>query len=234
IVRLNQKLAANADRIPPGASGPLVKPRSIDDVPIMSLALTSSRYDDHQLRLLAGQLHDALKEVPDVSEVTIIGGRPRVVAIDIDPARLSVYGVDPLMLRAAIARSDVQLSGTGPVMDGQVTVLGAGNRLRSVDDLRAVVIASRDGRPVRVRDVADVADRDASPTTYVRHYTAAGSTPAVVLAVSKRAGTNAIDIAHRVQAKLETLRGSLIPSDVDVVVTRDYGETAAEKSNELL
>jgi multidrug efflux pump subunit AcrB len=234
IVRLNQKLAANADRIPPGASGPLVKPRSIDDVPIMSLALTSSRYDDHQLRLLAGQLHDALKEVPDVSEVTIIGGRPRVAAVDIDPARLSVYGVDPLMLRTAIARSDVQLSGTGPLQDGQLTVLDAGNRLRSVDDLRDVVITSRNGRPVRIGDVAQVSDRDASPTTYVRHYTSAGSTPAVVLAVSKRAGTNAIDIAHRVQAKVDTLRGSLIPSDVDVVVTRDYGETAAEKSNELL
>jgi multidrug efflux pump subunit AcrB len=234
IVRLNQKLAANADRIPPGARGPLVKPRSIDDVPIMSLALTSSRYDDHQLRLLAGQLHDALKEVPDVSEVTIIGGRPRIAAIDIDPARLSVYGVDPLMLRTAIARSDVQLSGTGPLQNGQVTVLDAGNRLRSVDDLRDVVITSRNGRPVRIGDVAQVSDRDASPTTYVRHYTAAGSTPAVVLAVSKRAGTNAIDIAHRVQAKVDTLRGSLIPSDVDVVVTRDYGETAAEKSNELL
>ena len=235
IVRLNQKIAANMDRIPPGAQGPLVKPRSIDDVPIMSLALTSTRYDDHQLRLLAGQLHEALKEVPDVSEVTIIGGRPRVAAVDIDPARLSVYGVDPLMLRTAIGRSDVRLSGTGPLLDGQQTVLDAGSRLRSVEDLRNVVITSRQGRPVRVGDVATVSDRDASPTTYVRHYTASdGATPAVVLAVSKRAGTNAIDIAHRVLAKVDGLRGTLIPSDVNVVVTRDYGETAAEKSNELL
>lgn len=92
LVRLNQKLAANADRMPPGARGPLVKVRSIDDVPILSLALTSSRYDDHQLRLLAGQLHDAIKAVPDVSEVAIIGGRPRVAAVDVDPARLAIYG----------------------------------------------------------------------------------------------------------------------------------------------
>lgn len=138
------------------------------------------------------------------------------------------------MLRTAIARGDVQASGTGPLADGRQTVLDAGSRLRSVDDVRDVVITSRNGRAVRVGDVADVSDRDASPTTYVRHYTANGSTPAVVMAVSKRAGTNAIDIAHRVQARVDTLRGSLIPADVDVVVTRDYGETAAEKSNELL
>ncbi len=234
LVRLNQKLAANADRMPPGASGPLVKARSIDDVPILALALTSPRYDDHQLRLLAGQLHDAVKEVPDVSEVAIIGGRPRVAAVDIDPARLAVYAVDPLMLRTAIARADVQARATGPLTDGQQAVLDAGRRLRTVDDLRDVVITSRDYRPVRIGDVAEVSDRDAAPTAYVRHYTAEGSTPAVVMAVSKRAGTNAIDVAHRVQAKVESLRGSLIPSDVDVVVTRDYGDTAAEKSNELL
>src|SRR5690606_22590267 len=122
----------------------------------------------------------------------------------------------------------------GPLTDGQQAVLDAGTRLRTAHDIRDVVVTSRDYRPVRVGDVADVSDRDAAPTTYVRHYTGDGSLPAVVLAVSKRAGTNAIDVAHRVQARVDGLRGSLIPSDVEVVVTRDYGETAAEKSNELL
>src|SRR5262245_31103996 len=95
LVRLNQKLAANADRIPPGVIGPLVKPRSIDDVPILAVTLWSARHGDEQLRSLAVQLRDAVAEVADVSEVTIIGGRPRQVRVDIDPARLSVYRLDP-------------------------------------------------------------------------------------------------------------------------------------------
>src|SRR6185295_10203258 len=102
-VRLNQKLAANADRIPPGVIGPLVKPRSIDDVPILAVTVWSARYADDQLRALAAQLKDAIAEVDDVSEVNIIGGRAREVRVDIDPARLSAYGLDPLAVQHAIA-----------------------------------------------------------------------------------------------------------------------------------
>jgi len=108
IVRLNQKLAANADRVPPGASAPLVKPRSIDDVPILALTLSSPRYDDAQLRTLAAQLHGAIAEVTDVSEVTIIGGRPREVRVDVDPARLAAYGLDPLAVARAIGGANVR------------------------------------------------------------------------------------------------------------------------------
>src|SRR3954463_10153771 len=92
LVRLNQKLAANADRIPPGVVGPIVKPRSIDDVPILAVTVWSARYGDDQLRSLAVQLRDAIAEINDVSEVTVIGGRSRQVRVDVDPARLSVYG----------------------------------------------------------------------------------------------------------------------------------------------
>ncbi len=96
LVRLNQKLASNADRIPAGVIGPLVKPRSIDDVPVMAVTLWGERYDDHALRLFAGELQGRVKEVADVSEVTIIGGRPRQVSVELDPQRLSAYGLDPL------------------------------------------------------------------------------------------------------------------------------------------
>src|SRR6188768_2984827 len=98
MVRLNQKLAANADRIPAGVVGPIVKPRSIDDVPILAITMWSPRYGDDQLRRLAGQLRDVIAEVPDVSEVTLIGGRPRQVRVEVDPARLAAYGLDPLDL----------------------------------------------------------------------------------------------------------------------------------------
>ena len=235
LVRLNQKLAENADRIPPGVVGPLVKPRSIDDVPILAITVWSARYQDDQLRSLAVQLRDAIAEVNDVSEVTIIGGRSRQVRVDIDPAKLSAYGLDPLLVHQAVARSNVRGSASGPVAGGVTTGLEAGNRLRTAEELRNTVVTSARGRPVLLRDVADVVDGDAEPAAYVTFQSkTSGSQPAVTIAVAKRKGTNATDVAHRVAAKLDTLKGSIVPSDVHLTVTRDYGETAADKSNELL
>jgi len=235
LVRLNQKLAANADRIPPGVIGPLVKPRSIDDVPILAVTVWSARYADDQLRSLAVQLRDAIAEVNDVAEVTIIGGRPRQVRVDIDPARLSAYDLDPLSVQLAIARTNVRGAASGPVAGGATTGLEAGFRLRSADDVRNTVVTSARGRSVLVRDVADVADGDAEPTSYVTFNSkTSGAQPAVTIAVAKRKGTNATDVARRVAGKLDTLKGSVVPSDVQLTITRDYGETAADKSAELL
>jgi multidrug efflux pump subunit AcrB len=235
LVRLNQKLAAHADRIPPGVIGPIVKPRSIDDVPILAVTVWSARYADDQLRSLAAQLREAIAEVNDVSEVTIIGGRPRQVQVNIDPARLSAYDLDPLTVQQAITRSNVRGAVSGPVADGVVTGLETGNSLRTADDLRNTVVTSGSGRPVLVRDVAAVVDGDAEPASYVTFQSkSSGAQPAVTVAVAKRKGTNASEVAHRVAEKLDTLKGSLVPSDVHLAITRDYGETAADKSNELL
>ncbi len=235
LVRLNQKLAANMNLVPPGATPPLVKPRSIDDVPILAVTLSSSRYGDDQLRLLAAQLRDAIAEVPDVSEVTIIGGRPRQLGVTIDPARLAAQGLDPVAVQQALARANAVRASGGPVAGGAVTGIDTGTRLTSAGDVARVVIASRDGRAVHVGDVATIADGDAEPTSYVRFQGRGGpSEPAVTISVAKRKGTNAIDVGHRVAAKIQTLKGTLVPADVTVTFTRDYGETAAEKSNELL
>jgi len=235
LVRLNQKLSANADRIPPGVIGPLVKPRSIDDVPILAVTLWSARYGDDQLRTLAAQLRDAIAEVPDVSEVTLIGGRPRQVAVDVDPARLAAYGLDPPAVQQAIQRSNVRGPASEAVAGGRTTAIEAGSRLRTADDIRAVVITSAGGRAVLVRDVATVIDGDAEPASAVSFQSReAGAHAAVTIAVAKRKGTNATDIAHHVTQKLDTLNGTLVPADVHMTITRDYGETAAEKSNELL
>src|SRR5262245_10542873 len=191
LVRLNQKLAAHADRIPPGVVGPLIKPRSIDDVPILAVTLWSPRYGDDQLRSLAVQLRDAIAEVHDVSEVTIIGGRSRQVRVDIDPAKLSAYDLDPLSVQQAIARSNVRDSASGPVAGGLTRGLEAGNRLRTADELRDIVVSSARGRSVFVRDVADVVDGDAEPASYVTFQSkASGAQPAVTIAVAKRKGTN--------------------------------------------
>src|SRR6187401_2924421 len=120
LVRLNQKLAANRDRIPPGVIGPVVKPRSIDDVPILAVTVWSARYADDQLRSLAAQLRDAIAEVTDVSEVTLIGGRTRQLRVDVDPARLAAYGLDPLAIQRAIGDTNTRGIASGPVRGGRV------------------------------------------------------------------------------------------------------------------
>ena len=234
IVRLNQKMAANADRIPPGVIGPLVKPRSIDNVPILALTLSSQRYGDDQLRRLAAQLREAVSEVPDVSEVTLIGGRPGQVSVTLDTARLDAYGLAPDAVTRAIGGRNVQQAASGVVGGGGRVAIESGQLLASAEDVAEVVVSSRDGRVVRVKDVAQVSAGSAEPDSYVTYQDRSGARPAVTVAIAKRAGTNATDVANRVLARVETLKGTLVPADVTVAVTRNYGATAAEKSDELL
>ena len=235
LVRLNQKLSAHFDMIPPGASLPLVKPRSIDDVPIMALTLWSPRYDDFQLRQVAAQLHDALKEVTDVSAVEIIGGRTRQVSVEIDPAKLPSYGLDPSFVSRAIQGANMQPPSAGIVSENQNRLLQAGSWLDSTKAVQGVVVGARQGVPVFVSDVATVRDGDAEPSAYVLHQGRDGRAyPAVTLSISKRKGTNAIDITRRIDETVGRLKGNLIPADLNVSVTRNYGETAQHKSNELL
>jgi multidrug efflux pump subunit AcrB len=235
LVRLNQKLQANFDRIPPGASPPIVKPRSIDDVPIAAVTLWGNGYEDDVLRSLAAQLREALAEVPDVSEVTVLGGRPREIAIQLDPARLATAAIDPVQLSRTLEAANVRATGTGPISSGDVARLEAGRHVETVAALRDIVVSAQDERSIRLADVARVSDADAPPTAYVRFYSRdVGSHPAVTLAVAKRKGANAITVAHQVEAKVATVRPVLLPDTLNVTVTRNYGSTAAEKSNELL
>ncbi len=234
LVRLNQKLSSNLNIIPPGVSAPLVKPRSIDDVPIMALTLWGGRYDDRQLRLFAAQVRDSVKTIGDVSEVTIIGGRPRQVSVTLDPARLSAYGVDPLQVQGALAGANARAA-SELTSGGSREIVYAGRWLDSVDAVGSVAVSSVAGRAVLARDVADIREGAAEPSAYVTYRGRDGRTwPAVTVAISKRKGTNAIDVTHRVEQTLETIRGTLLPSDVQMTHTRNYGETASEKSNELL
>ena len=235
LVRLNQKLAANAGVLPAGIPSPVITLRSIDDVPVMALTLWGERYDDFQLRQLAGQLHDGLKEIPDVSEVTVIGGRSRQVTVEIDAARLAAYRLDPLMLRNALAVSNARLDSGALVDGGRRTLVETGYWISSADDVGELVVETRDGAPIRVRDVSQVVDADAEPDSYVTFYGRdRRAHPAVTVSISKRRGANAIDIAARVEEKLATVRGSVLPLDLNLTVTRNYGETARDKSNELL
>jgi len=235
LVRLNQKLAANPAVVPASASAPLVKARSIDDVPVMALTLWGARYDDVQLRQMAGQLQETLKELSDISEITIIGGRPRRVTVDLDPAALSARHLDPSLVRQALARANVRTTARGVVADNQTTPIETGEWPASLDEVKNLTVAASDGTPVHLADVAVVTEGGGEPEDYVVQFPRNGQAfPAVTLSIAKRKGTNAIALTRTVERKLDATRGYLLPGDLNVSITRNYGETAAQKSNELL
>ena len=243
IVRLNQKMFANLDLIPPGASQPLVKPRSIDDVPILALTLSSDRYDHFTLRRVAAQLHDQIKEVADVSEVKIIGGQRRQIRVTLDESRMAAFNVAPASIVPILERANRQLQSGSFASGNREFLVETGGFLNSAADVGSVVIGVSGNRPVYLRDVSYVDDGPEEPADYVFYGTGAGSEKAgstettqaaVTVSVSKRKGTNAITVADHVLEKVDALKGSLIPGDVNVATTRNYGETASEKSNELL
>ncbi|MGC8794499.1 MAG: efflux RND transporter permease subunit [Bryobacteraceae bacterium] len=235
IVKLNQKMFANFDLIPPGAMPPLIKPRSIDDVPILALTLWSARYGPFELRRIAAQLHDAIKQTPDVSAVEIVGGQRRQIRVILDGARLTAYGMTSLEVYQALGAANRRLSSGAFAQGNREFLLETGDFLRSAADVAGVVVGVANQKPVYVRDVARVEDGGEEPSQYV-HYAGRDGVfhPAVTIAVSKRKATNAITVANRVLRRVEALRGSVIPPGVELSITRHYGETAAEKSNELL
>jgi multidrug efflux pump subunit AcrB len=243
LVRLNQKLQGNADRIPAGVSPPLTKARAIDDVPVLALTLHSARLDHLELRRLAAQLDDVIKSVPQVAETAVIGGARRAVRVQIDPAALASRQLDPARLVAALRGANRKLqAGSRPFANTEV-LLETGAFLRDVTDVGNVVVGVHESRPVLLRDVATINDAAEEPSTYVLHGAGPGGgapaaasieQAAVTVSVAKRPGANAIDVVNAVLAKVDSLKGTLIPADVGVAITRDYGHTAAEKSNELL
>src|SRR5678815_2970363 len=249
IVRLNQKMSANFDLIPAGASPPLIKPRSIDDVPVLALTLTSSRYDHFTLRRIAAQVHDQIKEVRDVSEVKIIGGQRRQIRVLLDDARMAAYSVAPASIVPILERENKQLQSGSFSSGNREFLVETGGFLHSAEEVGDVVVGVSNNRPVYLRDVARIEDGAEEPSDYVLYGTGqaenGGSSaatapaketvlPAVTISVAKRKGTNAIAIADQVIEKVKLLQGTVIPGDVNVKVTRNYGETASEKSNELL
>jgi multidrug efflux pump subunit AcrB len=240
LVKLNQKLQAHADRIPPGASPPLVKARSIDDVPILALTFHSRRYDHLSLRRVAAQVESEIKHVPEVSETTLIGGYRRQVRIHLDLAALAARDLGVVdVLRALGPANRQEIAGSLTTGDQDV-IVQPGAFFTSADDVASAVIGVHDGSPVHLRDVGQVMDESEDPGQYVffgsgaATSTDASEEPAVTLSVAKRPGSNAIAVARAVLAHVERLKGTAIPGEVSISITRHYGASAAEKSNELL
>ncbi len=240
LVRLTEKLRSNFDRIPHGVGAPIVKPKSIDDVPILALTFHSARYDHLTLRRLVAEVDDAVKAVPLVAETTIIGGSRRQVRVLLDPVRLASRNLSAAGLVPMLQQTNRQFRSGGLTTGNQEVLIETGAFLTSAEDVGNVVVGVFGGRPVYLREVADIVDGAEEPSNYTffGHGAARASLPdeepSVTLSIAKRPGANAISVAHDVLRKVETLKGTLIPRDVEVSITRHYGETAAEKSNELL
>jgi multidrug efflux pump subunit AcrB len=244
IIKLYNKLYSHFDLIPPGASKPLIKPRSIDDVPILALTFASSRYDSYTLRRAVSEVDREVKSIDDVSQTQIIGGERRQLRVLLDPGRMAGYGVAPAAILRTLEGANQRLQVGEFAAANREYNVETGDFLRSAEDVGRVVVGVSSGRPVYLRDVAEIRDGAAEPASYVlfgygagskvKTASALGELPAVTLTVSKRKGKNAVAVAERVMEKVESLKGTLIPSGVKVTVTRNYGETAQEKSNELL
>ena len=244
LVKLNQKLQSNFDRIPLGVSFPLIKPKSIDDVPILALTFHSPDgprgYDHYTLRRLVAQVDDAVKQVPLVAETTIIGGARRQVRVLFDPVKLAARNLSPAGLVPMLQQANRQFKAGEVTSDDQSVTVETGAFLKDAADVGNVVVGVFGGKPVYLREVADVVDGAEEPSQYVffgdgaARSPTADEQPAVTLSIAKRPGANAISVAHEVLRKVETLKGRVIPGDVQVTITRNYGETANEKSNELL
>jgi len=247
IVKLNQKMFANFDLIPPGASQPLIKPRSIDDVPILALTLSSDRYDHFTLRRIAAQVYDQIKQVVDVSEVKIIGGQRRQVRVILDSAKMAAYHLAPVAVIPILDQQNRQLTSGSFSSHNQEFLVDTGGFLRTAEEVGSIVVGAFNQRPVFLRDIAKIADGPEEPADYVLtnqgrsaysklpgNLSLSSALPAITLTVAKRKGTNAIEVADRVLKKVDLVKGVMIPDDVTVTVTRNYGETAEEKSNELL
>jgi len=248
IVRLQSKLTANYDLIPWSVSPPLIKPRYIDDVPILTLTFWGEGFDHYTLRRVAAEVENIVKRENNVAMTTLIGGQRRQVQVQFDPVRLAAYGLDLEQVAMSLAATN-QASETGayPSINGQVLIHTSGF-LKTREDVKSVVVGVHEQKPVYLRDVAEVIDGPEEPTQYVffgpgpaaeeKHISSQSSPKGVfagvTLTVAKRKGSNAVTVANNVLERIQNATGSVIPDNMHLTVTRNYGDTAKEKSNELL
>lgn len=244
VLRVHDKIRSNIDRLPKGIPEPLIVGRGIDDVAIIVLSLSpkperASAWTENGLYQVAEEIQHDLTKVENVGSSFIVGGSPTQIRVEPDPERLSLYGVTLNQLIDKLSNANRSfLVGTFRERDRALPVV-AGQTLQGVPDIGLLLLTSRDGRPVYVKDVADVrvgaAELDQRSWTMTRGPEGKlDKRPAVSVAIAKRRGANAVVVAEDVLGRLETLKGRVLPVDLDVAVTRNYGETATEKADELL
>ncbi|MBL8384808.1 MAG: efflux RND transporter permease subunit [Burkholderiales bacterium] len=241
LVRLHDTVRANADWLPRGlgVGEPLIKPKGIDDVPIVTLTLYSraEATGPFALERVAHSIEADIKRVAGTREVSTIGGPGRAVMIEMDPARMASHGITVADLRGALAGANQGMP-VGELVAGNRTVaVEAGPFLRDARDIGELVVGVRGAKPVFLADVAQVRDGPPPAVRSVWHGIAGkdgGEFPAVTVAVTKKPGENAIEVAEAVLARVEALKNVVIPREVEVAVTRNYGATANDKAQKLI
>ncbi|MEE4660266.1 MAG: efflux RND transporter permease subunit, partial [Halieaceae bacterium] len=242
IVKVHDKLQSNMDKIPPDVSMPLVKPVGVDDVPVVTATLWSDEVDDSQLRTLSLDVLQELGEVNNTGKGFVVGGRAEQIRVEVLMERLGGYGITLDQIANTIQSANAELATGGTEAGGSSFNVYSGAFLRNASDVERLVVGNWDGRPIYVRDVARVRHIPEDAKRVVTHFTGPASTSehaadgaqAVTIAIAKKEGTNGVTVAKAVLKKLEKLKGVLIPSNVQVEITRDYGKTANDKVNELL
>ncbi len=244
-VRVHNKIAAAMDAMPTGMTPPLVKPRTIDDVPVAAYTLWSETAPPTELRKVADEIKVEFTRHPRVAQVSVLGGQRSVVRVDFDRERLASFNVSILQAYQALQGFNWRLPAGAATSANREIKVDVGQFLRDADEIGDVVIGVYGGRPVYLKDVADVYQGPEEPISYVwmgsgpgalaKGIEAAGlDAPAVTVAIAKKPGSNAVELVQDLDGLLVDLRGRLIPSDIHVTKTRDYGFTANEKSNELI
>ena len=241
IVLTHNKVQSNLDLMPPGAEMPLIKPKEVDDVPAVTLTLWSQSMDDANLRTLAVSLMQKLKEVPETGNAFVSGGRAEQVTINVLPGQLSGYGVSMGHIAKTIQSFNTEQTVGSIEQGGKFHWVKTGAFLQSASDFELLVIGNHEGKPVYLRDVAEVIEGPEEARHQVTYYTGAANkgevidgAQAVTIALAKQHGANGVSVVNNILAKVEHLKGHLIPDNVNVEVTRNYGETANDKVNSLL
>jgi multidrug efflux pump subunit AcrB len=244
IVKTYNEIEKHMDQMPPGVTMPLVKTRSIDDVPVLGLTFWSDVYDDYQIRRIAQEVNNEIEKVDHVANTFISGGRSRQVNVMIDRDRLASYGLDMLTVARMVQMANQQMQSGSFKNADQAFVVESGDWLENAQDVRDLVVGVYQGSPIYLKQVANIADGASEPTTYVEFGYGLGNEtewkdkpgqyPAVTLAISKRKGADAMRVAEQILLKLDHLKSTLIPEEINVTITRNYGETASHKVSELI
>jgi multidrug efflux pump subunit AcrB len=242
-VKLYDELMRHQGIFPPGVTHPLVKTRSIDDVPMLGLTFWSENYDDYQIRQIAEEVLSEIEKVKDVSITKVIGGRNRQLKVTLDKEKMAENGVDALGITQMIKANNSSSQSGSFVKGDQEYLITTGKFLTSADDVKNLVIGVYKNKPVYLKQVAEIQDGPSAPSSYVsfgygkgneKFISNQGEYSAVTLSVAKVKGADAMKISEKILKKLELVKLNLIPTDVHVDITRNYGETASHKVSELL
>jgi multidrug efflux pump subunit AcrB len=245
IVKVHDRIQSNMDKIPPGVSMPLVRPKSVDDVPVVTVTLWSPSMGDGDLRTLAFDVLQRLSEVPDTGQGFVVGGRPQQIRVEVLAEQLSGFGISLDQVAAAIRSANQEQGGGSAEFGDTLFEVSAGSFLRSADDVARLVVGTHHGAPIYVQDVARVFEGEAETEQLVSYFSGpakdeglpnveADGVAAVTVAIAKREGTNGVVVADAILERMELLEGRLLPDEVLYSVTRNYGKTANDKVNELL